>query len=348
MLRGTWWTEENGPLLAFTVSGKRPIALLPDRSGRYECFDPSDSRRHAVNSEFAATLEPTAYSFYRSFGEKRGAWDLIRFGLQGYRRDIRTILLCAILVTLFGMVTPQATALLIAHAIPDADRSLLLQIALGMAAAVLGSMLFDLTRAVSTLRVQSAMTIALATAAWDWLLKLSPAFFRGFTAGELQSRMEGFSRIQSQLQPETQRAFSAGLTLTLYLGLMFYYSVPLALCAAVCGLIVVSAGALSWRSLSRLQDSLEQVEGGLSGLMVQLINAVPKLRIAGAEQRAFACWGRAYGSKQRLVERAQLLRDRLRIVNGAIPTLAVALSFHLALQRTQFDVGTFLAFCMAL
>ena len=348
LLRGTWWKYGNAPLLGYVSSDKRPIALLPARGGRYESLDPTDGRRHLVNSAFAASLDPVAYSLYRSFGAERGAWDLIRFGLQGYGRDIRAVLLCAIAVTLFGMVMPQATALLIAHAIPDADRGLLLQIAFGMAAAVMGSMLFDVTRGISTLRVQGVMTIALETAAWDWLLKLSPAFFRRFSAGELRNRMEGFSRIQSLLQRETQRLLSAGLTVTLYLGLMLFYSVPLALCAAVCGLLVVAAGAVYWRSLSRMHDSLEQLEGGLSGLMVQLINAVPKLRIAGAELRAFAYWGRSYSRKQRVVERTQLLRDRLRIVNTALPTLAVALSFNLALRPHRFDLGTFLAFCMAL
>jgi ATP-binding cassette subfamily C protein len=235
--------------------------LLPSGRGRYQLLDPADGSRQSVDASVATTLEPVAYSFYRSFGEKRGAWDLLRFGLQGYSRDIRMLALCGIAVTLFGMVTPQATAVLFAHAIPDADRGLLFQTALGMVAAVLGSVLFDLTRAVSAMRVQSGMGIALVAGSWDWLLKLSPAFFRKFSAGVLRDRVEGFSRIQEQLRPETQRALSVGLTAVLYLGLMLYYSVPLGLLAAICGLTIMSATALCCASLRRLQDSLQQMEG---------------------------------------------------------------------------------------
>lgn len=347
-LRARWWTEENGPLLAYTIEGDRPIALIPSRRGRYEYIDPIAGNRRPVDSAFAATLKPAAHCFYRPFSGTRTAWDLLQFALRGYGQDIRRMMLCAAAVAMLGMAMPQAMSLLIVHAIPDADQSLLLQITLGMATTVLGATLFDLTRALSALRIQSAMNIALETAAWDWLLKLSPSFFRCFSAGELQSRMEGFGRIQAQLQPEAQRAFSALLTVTLYLGLMLYYSVPLAMCAALCAVIVLAIGAHSARSLSRVEDSLEFTEGRLSGLIVQLINAVPKLRVAGAEQRAFASWARAYSGKQRFVEQSQHLRDRLRVVNSAIPTLAVALAFHFALRTTGLDLGGFLAFTMAL
>jgi len=79
--------------------------------------------------------------------------------------------------------------------------------------------------------------------------------------------------------------------------------------------------------------------------MVQLINAVPKLRVAGAEQRAFAHWGKLYSRKQRVVQEIQQTRDRLRLVNVTMPTLAMG-------WRSAWlwmpDVGTFLAFSLAL
>jgi NHLM bacteriocin system ABC transporter ATP-binding protein len=357
LLRGKWWLGENGPLLAYRASDQSPVVLLPTepsrlgglfRRSRYVLVDPADGSRRPVDLAVASTLDPVACGFYRPLGEKRGAWDLLRFGLKGYGKDLRILLLCSLAVTLFALVTPQATALLFTHAIPDADRGLLFQIALGMAAAVLGSMLFDLTRAVSALRIQSGLGIVLQAAAWDWLLKLSPTFFRNFSAGELRARVEGVSRIQEQFRPETQRALTTGLTAFLYLALMLYYSVPLGLLAAAFGLLAAAATVLSWISLNRLQAALQQLEGSLSGLMVQLINAVPKLRVAGAEERAFACWGRSYSRKQRLVEQVQRVRDRLRLVNATAPVLAMGLGFSLVLEVEDIDVGTYLAFNLAL
>jgi len=75
---------------------------------------------------------PIASTFYRPFGDRRSTWDLIRFGVEFYHRDLLMILVCAVAVVLFGMVTPQATAILVGQAIPDGNRGLVLQVALGM------------------------------------------------------------------------------------------------------------------------------------------------------------------------------------------------------------------------
>ena len=355
ILAGRWWVEENGPILAFKDADKAPVALVPAKpslsgqllnASRYTMFDPADRSWTPVKSSVAATLFPAAATFYRPFGDERSTWDLIRFGVEFYHGDLLMIVVCAVTVVLFGMVTPQATAVLVNQAIPDGNRSLLLQVALGMSAALVGGMLFDLTRSISALRVLNAMTIALQTGAWDWLLKLRPAFYRDFSVGDLRGQVDGFSRIHEQFTPETLRIVAGGVAGSAYIALMFYYSVPLGLLALLCGLVVITATAASGVSLSRSQYSLQQMEGAISGLMVQLINAVPKLRVAGAEQRAFAHWGKLYSRKQRVAHQVQRTRDRLTLVNATMPTLATGLAFSLALDGP--DIGTFLAFSLAL
>src|SRR5262245_61353054 len=39
-LRAAWWQQDNGPLLAYTATDKRPVALLPDGARRYHYHDP--------------------------------------------------------------------------------------------------------------------------------------------------------------------------------------------------------------------------------------------------------------------------------------------------------------------
>jgi NHLM bacteriocin system ABC transporter ATP-binding protein len=352
LLDHKWWTGEHGPLLAFRASDKSPVALIPavrlfGRS-RYDLVDPAAHTRVPVDDTAAASLDAMAYSFYRSIGARRGLKDVLAFGLRGLAKDARMMLFCGIAVTLLGMVAPQATALLFAHAIPDSDRSLLLQISLGMIAASLGAMFFDITRGVSALRIQTAVAAGLQSAAWDWLLKLSPSFLRKYSTGDLHTRLECLRRIQQLLTPEIQRALLVGVTAVLYLGLMLYYNAMLALLAALCAVTVIGVTAVCWILLDRLHDSALETEGRMTGLTVQLINGVAKIRVAGAEQRAFACWGRSYGRKQKLVERIQAIQDRLTLMNSTAPILAPAFSFCLAFSGKGVELGTFLAFNVAL
>jgi NHLM bacteriocin system ABC transporter ATP-binding protein len=345
-LAGAWWEQDNGPILAYRVCGMEPVALLPSGRG-YDLVEPGSEFRQPVNASMVATLHAQAHVFYRSFNGGRGAWDLIRFGLHGFGKDLRNMLLCGIAMVLFAVVMPQAVALLFAHAIPDADRSLLLQLAIAMAASAFGAMLFDLTRAVSALRMQTAMSAALQAATWDWLLKLSPSFFRRFSAGDLRARVEGVRSIGALIRPETQRAILVGLSAFLYLALMFWHSPALAALAAACALLVMICAAVCCAALSRMQDSLLEAEGALLGQMVQLINAIPKFRVANAEERAFAWWGNAYGRKQKLGDRIQAMQDRLRLVTGVAPVLATAISFGVAVRGSGIELGAFLAFSLA-
>jgi NHLM bacteriocin system ABC transporter ATP-binding protein len=354
LLEGRWWRQENGPILAYR--GKNPVALLPARRsflGRagYELFDPLDGSRQRMTRESAAELEPLGVMFYCPFGEKSGVWDLLAFGTRSYRRDLVMVAICGMMVALLGMAAPQATALLVGQAIPDANVSLLLQVTLGMVTALTGAMLFDLTQGLALLRAHGGLAVRLQTGLWDRLLKLGPPFFRQFSTGELRTRVEGISRIQQQVTLDLLRTLILGVASTANLALMFYYSIPLGAIALLSGMVVLGALILHGRSLVRLEATQQDLDGALSGLMVQLINGVGKLRVAGAEQRAFAHWGNLYSRKQHLAMEIRLRRDRVRLVNVSMPIVAVALAFWFALGRfggSALPLGTFLAFNVAL
>ncbi len=362
VLSGAWWEDENGPLLGFLKEGNQPVALVPAQAGvfgepRYELFDPADGSRRRVDAETAFSLEPRGYVLYRSFPRDRRTMALIRFALENNRRDLRAIVLAGIFAMALGLVAPQATSVLIDQAIPDADRNMVWQLALAMLASAVGAMLFLLTQSLATLRVQSALYTELQSGVWDFLLKLRPAFFRRHTAGNLSARAYALTRMEQILSTEALRTLFAGAASFVTLALMFYYDLKLGCIALASGLVVVGWLAIRVGRLSRLQARVQEVDGILSGMVLQLINAVSKLRVAGAERRAFAHWTREYSRKQALSLRVQELKDEIRLVNLTVPVLALASSFLYMLgpgvpaargtDGAALPLGTFLAFIAA-
>ena len=108
------------------------MALLPDAPGRYRLFDPATKARTTLDAASAAALEPEAYQIYRPLPEKANrAATLLGFALAGRGRDIAMVLAAGCAATLLGMFTPQATALLVDRAIPDADTPMVWQIGPG-------------------------------------------------------------------------------------------------------------------------------------------------------------------------------------------------------------------------
>ncbi|MCG8368330.1 MAG: NHLP bacteriocin export ABC transporter permease/ATPase subunit, partial [Pseudanabaenales cyanobacterium] len=272
------------------------------------------------------------------------------------QRDLITILLTGIAATLLAMLVPQATAVLVDNAIPDGNTSLLAQIGLGLLAAAFGGASFQLAQAIALMRIETSSDASLQAAVWDRLLKLRTSFFRQYSIGDLNSRVSSISGIRRKLSGTAIQAIFAGSFSLLNLGLLFYYSPQLAFLALVVAFIVMTVTTLSGSMLIRKQRPLMTLQGEIYGLLVQLINGVPKLRIAGAEERAFAYWGRKYTEQLRLDLSTQQLEDAVDVFNRVTPILTSVALFWLAstlVESSQasgvagLSTGTFLAFSVA-
>ncbi|QSJ16782.1 NHLP bacteriocin export ABC transporter permease/ATPase subunit [Nostoc sp. UHCC 0702] len=356
-LRNNWWQKDGGPMLAYTVEGKLPVALLPISDTKYELYAPGKQIRIPVDARIAAALATTAYVFYRPLPNKElKTLDLLKFALQGHYKELIVILLTGISVTLLGMLTPQATAILIDKAIPDANRGLLSQIAFGLVAAAFGGMLFQLAQGLATIRLETFADSSTQAAIWDRLLNLKAGFFRSFSVGDLNSRVTAISQMRQRLGNTVLKTIFSSLFSLLNLGLLFSYSVSLALVACLVALVNIAVTIISGILIVRKVRPLLEREGQIFGVMVQLINGVSKLRVAKAEARAFAYWGKQYTHQLKLMLSTQGIEDSLAVINQVLPVLTTAALFWFATSligqsqtpgETNLSTGTFLAFNVA-
>lgn len=359
-LRDDWWQKDSGALLAYrlddTQSGKPcPVALLPISDTRYELVDPLNQTRMPCNSHVATTLAPTAYTFYRPLPDELKPIRLLQFAIRGHLKELLVVLLTGIAATLLGMITPQATAMLIDHAIPDADRRLLVQIAFGLLSTALGATLFQLTQGFAIQRLETFADASTQSAVWDRLLNLKASFFREYSIGDLSARVSAVSQIRQKLSSTLLKTLFSSVFSLLNLGLLFYYSLPLALIATLVALVNIAVTVVSGiLTLRKVRPLLDQ-QGKLFGMMVQIINGVAKFRVAGAETRAFAYWGKQYSHQLKLMLSTQGIEDNLAVINQLLPALTPAILFAFAttlLHQPQssgggLSTGTFLAFNVA-
>ncbi|RCJ20728.1 NHLP family bacteriocin export ABC transporter permease/ATPase subunit [Nostoc sp. ATCC 43529] len=346
-LASGWWRQDQGPMLAYTELEKHPVALLPRENRDYVIFDPVARTRIPVNESVAKTLTATAYILYRPLPQVAlNAIDLLRFGIKGYEKDVVNIFVVGILGTILGMVAPQATAILINNAIPEGDRALLWQIGLVLFAVAFAQFAFQIAQSIITLRIESATNSALQPAIWDRLLRLSPGFFRQYTSGDLVNRVMAVREIHQKVSGATQRTLLSGIFALFNLVLMFIYSWQLGLVEV--GLTIFAAVFTVVSSFLLVKKSQKQLEldGAIQGLSVQLINGVAKLRVAMAEERAFAAWAKKYSQQIRLKASWQQIKDGVSIFNEALPLVNSILIFGFAmlLMQTRLTLGTFVAF----
>ncbi|NIS83196.1 MAG: NHLP bacteriocin export ABC transporter permease/ATPase subunit, partial [Anaerolineales bacterium] len=349
-LRGEWWRTDSGPLLGFWEEDEQPVALLPTSPRSYELVDPVRRDRTPVTPEVDSRLSPFAYTFYRPFPNRMlTARDVLRFGLQGNEDDLLKVVLMGAAAGLLSLLPPVATKLIFNTIIPAAERGLLFQIGLALFLVALATGIFQIIRSLAMLRVQSRMDATIQAAIWDRILSLPVPFFRNYTSGDLGVRAMGITEIRRLLSGHIMTTILSSLFSVFNLVLLFIYSSSLALVALILVLIVVIATLLTGKLQIRYQRTLSEVQGQVSGKVLQFLTGVSKFRVAGAERRAFALWSDVFTSQRRLAFKARRVGNNLLVFNAGYPVFASLAIFAVVSSSAQAELptGDFLAFNLA-
>ena len=349
ILREEWWREDGGPLVGALEATARPVALLYTTTG-YVLHDPTARARRRVTAEVAATLAPQAWTFYRPFpAEQLSIRDVLRFGLFGCARDVLLVVVLGIVGGVLATIPPIATGMLLDAVIPSADRSQLLQLTLILFALSVGAALFQLTRSLAMVRIQGKVTSAIQAAVWDRLLRLPLSFFRPFTAGDLAVRAMGIDAIRQVLTGTVISAIFGGVFSVFNIGVMFYYSTEL----AWRGLGLIACAALATVAVSVLQLKRQRRTSTLrsrtSGVVLQLLGSIAKLRVAAAEVQAFARWAQLFSEQRRLQFGTRTIQVWYSVFTALLPVVASLVLFATAVpmlgaEARTLTAGQFIAF----
>lgn len=351
LLQGEWWRHDHGPLLGFLTELKRPIALLQPKPGQYEYVDPIEKTSFRVTQENQMQIEPMAFMFYRPLpGNLLSFWDILRHVGSGMTQEITTVVLMGILAGLVGTVTPFVTGIVFNQIIPEAARSDLAFLAMGLTVVAISTGLFYITRGFALLRIEGKIDVSLQAAVWDRIMSLPVPFFRDFTAGDLLIRAMNVDTIQRTISGSTVTALLAGVFSVFYFAQLFYYSWKMALLGAGLTLIALLPLLLGIIQV-RLERASLDIQGRLSGIVLELINGIAKLRISGAEKRVFSLWARIFRDEKAITYKSGILNGVVSTWNASfsvMSTMAIyGLMVYLNKDRQVISLGHFLAFFSA-
>jgi NHLM bacteriocin system ABC transporter ATP-binding protein len=349
LLRGTWWKQDQGPLLGFVQKEDRPVALLPATSNNYALYDPVHKTRIPVTEEISAALSGNAITFYRPFAEQMiTGLEMLRFGLAGTGKDLWRVIFLATSISLLALLVPIFTGYIFDTVIPQVEKNLLLEISMLMFVLSITTLIFQISQTVGVLRTEGKFDPATNAAIMDRLLSLPVPFFRNYSAGDLALRAGGIAEIRKLLSGAALMGIITGCFSLLSFPLLFYYDSKLAMIAlAIAAVAFGIVGAAGYFQL-KYQRDLRNVEGKISGLIFQIITGISKLRVAGAEGYAFAYWAKKFAEQRRLAYRARLITNRLSVFNSVLPIGAALAIFSMVLFASSkgevLSTGDFLAF----
>jgi|GEM_PF-3862668 len=286
-LAGAWWRDEGPPLLvALQVTGAVRVAHWA--SGGYRLLDPVSGEVTVPGDGGEGTVAPFGYMFYAALPDEVTPDAVARFAFRQSGREIRATFLAGAVATMLGFLVPVATGAVVATAIPEGRQPMIWEMALAVAAAGLGVAGFSLGRSFATIRASSLINLRLQSAVWDRILRLPTRFFRDYSTGDLAQRVLGVDKARQILTGPVLNGLLSGVFAAASFVLMLIYDLRLALYgltfAVLTGLVLA---ALARRQLVFTQAA-QELKGRVAGAVIDMLTGVTKLRVAAAEERAFA------------------------------------------------------------
>jgi len=352
-LRDDWYKYDMGPLVGTIEDSKDPVALIPTSPTSYECVNPVTKQRVVVNEDMAAKLAPFGACLYRTFKDgPLKPFDLIRFGMFGQKSDLKYLITMGLLVGFIGALTPFITGQVFDSVIPEAERGLLFQYMIALLVAAFATTAFTIVRNVAVLRIQGKMDYSIQAALWDRLLNLSSTFFRDYSAGDLADRVSGINQIRGLLAGAGIGAVLGSLSSIFFVILMFSYSFSLSFIAMGLTFAFILFSTIISLIQIRYQRHQLQIAGKITGLVLQLIGGVGKIRVSGAENHAFRRWTQDYVKHQKVSYKIGKISNVMMIFNSGFTIISsMVIYFSLVLLTGSPDgaaaglsTGQFIAF----
>lgn len=344
-LKEGWHRDAFGAMLGFRKSDHEPVALIPFGLSHYRYYDSQKEEYALVSAQSEQLFETGAYAFYRPFPLKKlGITDLMRYILGILEpADYVMVVLATLAVTLVGMLTPRINYFLFSKVIDSASVSLLISTGLFLLCAQTGTLMFQAARALVSARIDTKMSISVEAATMMRILSLPASFFRGYGSGELSSRSSYVNSLCSTLVSVILNTGLTSVFSLVYITQIFAYAPGLLTPALTIIFVTVAFSVLS--SLLQMRLSKKQMLLGTkeNGMSYAAISGIQKIKLSGAEMRAFSRWGDLYAGVAQLSYDPPLFLKINGVISSAISITGTIVMYYAAIS-TGVSVPEYYAF----
>ncbi len=284
-LQEGWHKDAVGPMLTKRKSDGAVVALLPNRTGDF---------RHMRAHE--SDYETDAICFYKPFPlRKMKTRDLLSYMSSVLSpADIALMVMTTLVITGLGLLLPKLTNLLMSNENENKSMIFLITLFVFFGCTSVSSLLFTGAKNIALSRINSKMTVSVQAATMMRILSLPTSFFKKYSAGELADRADHMNTLCSTI---LNALFTTALTAVFslsYIGQIFVYAPALVTPAIAIILITLVFTILTTIVEADTEREIMEHEAKERGLSYALINGVQKIRLAGAEKRAFSKWAHKY------------------------------------------------------
>ena len=346
-LTGDWYMGSIGVMLGKLKTGEQ-VSILPRGSRNCYYRDPNTGRKVIIDKKVATRFEPEAIHFYRPFPQgKMTIRDLALYALRVFDRgDFVQILVAATVTTLMGMLPAWANQLAFGTVVPSGREDLIFPIAGLLLGVTTSSALIEVCRNLVMDGISTKLRVTVEAAAFGRLLMLPTSFFKQYASGNLASRLSQVNMLVDQI---VSLVFGSGLSALfslLYVAQIGMYAPVLAGPALAIAIIQAALTIVVSIVSARSQRAAMQASADSSGVVTALLNGVSKIKLAGAEDRAFARWAHSYSKYAQAMYNRPMIERTLPAIVSIVGLLGNVAIYYFA-GVSQLSVADFTSFNVA-
>lgn len=334
-LQEGWYRQSMGVMLGVKKEDGQAVAFLPDRFYGYFYLDTETGRRVRVNRKNQWDFATEAIAFYQPFPqESLGPRQFAKYLVHTVSgKDMGLLCAAGIAAMMLGLLLPKLSYLFFAKVIPWQAEDLFSAAAVFMLCITVAVTLLSAVKQGLAARIQAKMQLWTQAAAMMRLLTLPAAFFKQYSAGDLASRIQYFGKLSQVL---VRAILSTGLTALFSLG---YYSqiVRYAPGLAAPSFLVLAGLTAFFILCGWLQKGVRERQAAYSarenGMSYAILSGIQKIKLAGAEKRAFSHWANLYARQAKEQYDPPLLLKIQKPITIYFAFVGTGLLYYLAVHQ---------------
>ena len=343
-LEENWFKDAIGPVLAFYNDNSGTVAFIPNGL-TYSYYDPKTGKKVILNSERMKEFADDGICFYQPLPLKKlGIPDLLLY--MKNCMDVSDLVLfigVTLFMTLVGFISPKLTQLLTGPVLNSKNVNALIAIAIFILFTSLSSQLISIFKSMVMNRIGAKTSLSVEAAVIMRVLSLPANFFRKYSSGELSSRIGSTNSLCNSL---LNGLFSTGITSLmslLYVFQIFHFAPALLIPSLIIIISTVAINLLSTFAQINISRKLMQVSAKETGISYALLSGIQKIKLSGAEKRAFAKWNTFYSEEAHLSYNPPLFVKISSVFSTAISLIGTVVLYYLSV-RSGISQSDYFAF----
>ena len=329
-----WHEDAMGAMIGTLKDGGAVVAILPSELGEYEFVDPRTGKRTRVTPATEKLIGEEALCFYRPLPMRTlTVRDLFRYMMECLTpRDLAGFGMAALAITLVGLLIPKLNQILMGPAIALGSYQLLFAAVSFLFFATAGSMLFSIIRALLLNRIRGKLYLSMGAATMMRLLSLPAAFFKEYSAGELNQYISYMDSLCGTL---VDSIFSTGITgifSLVYITQIFAFAPSLVWPSLIVTILTLAVSMISAAVQIRISKESMVLNAKERGLVYSLITGIQKIRLSGAENRAFVKWSNLFAKGAELTYNPPNIIRLSAVITTAITMTGTALMYFISVK----------------